>query len=281
MKLRVSVHMHIRDNTPANARLNAFAEGLGNQDGVFVQKIMRTQLDLKADLVVVKGLSASKPLRWAVENRVPYIILEEPYWRPSQDFILLNTSYAYNGYAGMGFYPATPDEERLKPKLRPWKHSGSTVIFGQKPDDYSLRGHDHIQWIKDKQEQYPGAELRHHPLMMPGKENPESLISVLDRTHRAITYTSTVGAEALIYGCESRPEGAGSSAYGVKGRHEWLHAMSWRQFSNGELGQVEAVKHILSAYDEARERAKGGLVETPRDKVVRGINEGSYRDNFQ
>ena len=116
---------------------------------------------------------------------------------------------------------------------------------------------------------------------MPNKVNPESIISVLDRTLRAVTYSSTVGAEALIYGCESRPECAGSSAYGVKSRVQWLHDMSWRQFSNGELGQVEAVKHILTAYDEARERAKGGLVETPRNKVVRGINEGSYRDNFQ
>lgn len=278
--IRVSVHMHIKDNTPANTRLQAIYTGLRGRPGVVVNQMLRTQLDRSTDLVVVKGMSASLPLRFACDEGIPYIILEDPYWRPSKDFILLNTSWGYNGYAGYAWYPETPDEERPKPTLRPWKKEGSVIIFGQKPDDYSLRSHDHVQWLLDKQEQYPDAELRHHPLMMPNKEPTESLVSALDRCYHAVTFSSTVGTEALIAGCKSWPECEGSAAYRVYDRDEWLHRLSWRQFSNGELANTDAVKHILSGYDEARDRADRGLMERPREKLNRDINDARYRKEF-
>ncbi|KKK54598.1 hypothetical protein LCGC14_3083080, partial [marine sediment metagenome] len=76
--INVTVHTHIKDNTPANARLNAIWFGLKHQRDVRVTKMRRTEIDRGADLIIVKGMSASLPLRYAVDEGIPFIILEEP-----------------------------------------------------------------------------------------------------------------------------------------------------------------------------------------------------------
>ena len=278
--INVTVHTHIKDNTPANARLNAIWFGLKHQRDVRVTKMRRTEIDRGADLIIVKGMSASLPLRYAVDEGIPFIILEEPYWRPNKEYTLSHTSWGYNGMCGRAWYPTTPFGSRPKPPLQPIKTEGDVIIFGQKPDDYSLRGQDHIQWLEQKMKEYPDAELRHHPLMLSNKTPDESIEDCLKRCYRAVTYSSTVGAEALIAGCLSNPECPGSSAYGVHNREAWLHNLSWRQFSNNELTGTPAIKFILSGYDEARWRASEGMIEHPRDKVNRGVNERRYQERF-
>ncbi len=113
-------------------------------------------------------------------------------------------------------------------------------------------------------------------------EKQEPLSSVLDRCRRAITYTSTVGAEALIAGCISNPEGEGSVAFGIDrwSRAQWLHDLSWKQFRHEEYKDKNIAGWIMSGYDEARERAKDGLLEHPREKLDRNIDCLRYYKEF-
>lgn len=223
------------------------------------------------DLLVQTGFAQSRALLTAIDRRIPYIIMEAPMWRPLGK-IDENTraSWGYNGLVGGAWAPPAPDEDRPKPTLLPLKEpGGATIIFGQKPTDHSLRGVDHVKWVLEMQRKYPDAELRHHPLMHIDPDRQEPLSCALDRCYRAVTYTSTVGVEALIAGCVSEVHGRQSAAYGIDPelREPWLHELSWRNFDFEEYATAKVAVHIMSGYDEARERALLGNVEHPRSKT--------------
>jgi len=153
-----------------------------------------------------------------------------------------------------------------------------TIIFAQKPNDHSLCGADHIAWIKRKLALYPDAELRHHPLMCAVEQEP--LDEALDRCYRAVTFSSTVGGEALIAGCISLPDDEGSMAYTAHSRAKWLHELSWKQFSHTEYHRPDVASWIMSGYEEARASARKGNVQTPRNKVDRNIECLRYYREF-
>jgi hypothetical protein len=191
--------------------------------------------------------------------------MELPHWRPDLEYTTGTASFGYNGLGGGAWHPPIPLSSRPKPVLQPLKTSGETIIFAQKPNDHSLRGHNHVRWVERMQRIFPEATLRHHPIMMQGK--PEPLAAVLDRTHVAITYTSTVGVEAKIAGCVSYPTSPLSMASNVTNRGKWLHELSWKQFSFAELETREIAGWIFSGYEEAAERAAKRMQETPRSKI--------------
>jgi len=224
-----------------------------------------------AHLCIQTGFSNSVALEDAINKRIPFIIMEAPHWRSlSLDEWV---SWGYNGLAGGAFRHKPPDTPRPKPVLQPWKTEGSVVIFGQKPTDHSLRGADHGAWLSEKLNQYPDAEFRPHPLMSPTPLEP--IEAVLDRCKMAITYTSTTGAEALIAGCESKPEHPGSTAHDVQDRESWLHDLSWGHFALDEFGRIGA-KHIIGGYDEAVARMEYCMYERPRARVNAQETDRSY-----
>ena len=171
---------------------------------------------------------------------------------------------------GGAFHTPAPDIERWAPELKRMKTDGPTIIFAQKSNDHSLRGHDHDKWLQEKLIEFPDAEFRSHPLMTSQYATQEPLSDVLLRCGRAITYSSTAGTEALIEGCISEPEHPGASAYQVKDRRAWLHELSWQNFPFDMAATAAVGKHILEGYEVAKIRAQNGQQEDARVKAKLG-----------
>ena len=256
-----------------NVRLDAVGEGLSKLPGVRVRYVDRTQFQ-SADLIIQHGFKSSQALTYCCDERKPYLIIEHPHWRREHEDE--SASFGYNGLGGMQFLPEVPATYKWRPDMLHLKTEGSTIIFAQKPNDHSLQGHDHVSWLKQQRDQYPTAEFRHHPLMSATPLEP--LDRVLDRCHLAITYSSTVGGEALLAGCVSYPSSPASIAYDVGDREAWAHKTAWRQFSLDEFASPFAAGYIMSGFEEARERARSGLIQRPRSKMA-GIM-GRYLKEF-
>ena len=236
-----------------NVRTEALIGPL-EEAGHQVEKVGRNEVVKGADLYVQTGFARSAALMSQIDAGLPYIIMEAPFWR---DFYYVHgvSSWGYNGLAGGAWVPDPPDKERDKPDLLPVKTgTGPTIVIGQKPTDHSLRGSDHVKWLMDVRSELPEADFRPHPLMVP-PGTLEDISTVLERYHKVVCYTSTVGADALLAGCEVRADHPACIARGVTDREQWLH----------DLG-----------YDEARERARLGGMEIPRPKVDGKSVEKAY-----
>lgn len=244
-----------------NMRSEALIQGLkrANQG---VKRQGREQSVKEADLYVQTGFAPSTGLKSAIELQIPYIIMEAPVFR---DFGLDDySSWGYNGLMGGAWRPQAPETAREKPTLQE-RHGGPQLIIGQKPTDHSLRGSDHVEWIRAKREALPEADFRPHPLMVP-PGTLEPIHEVLKDYGEVYTYSSTVGVDALIAGCEVHAESDGSLLRAYTGsREEFIHELSWWQAHHTSYGAL--IDYILSGYDEARERAKQGLMEHPREKI--------------
>ncbi len=270
--MQVSLHLITRKNkSGTNRRAHLVAAAL-DRAGCEISILDRDARPLdNADLIVQTGFAPTAALKAAVDRRLPYIIAECPVFRHDPAINYNNwVSWGYNGLCGTAFHPPAPSEELWKPELLPMKTEGPAIIFAQKPNDRSLRGQDHSAWIIDKLAQYPDAEFRPHPLMHPSPDKMEPIVDALDRCYHAITYTSTAGAEAILRGCVSFPEHPGSWGWqGNWNREAWLHERSWHGFPDEQFIDDKRVgTYILSGYDEARERARQGLVEIPRLKLT-------------
>ena len=138
-------------------------------EGHEVKRIGRGEVVKGADLLIQTGFAGSRALKSMIDQRLPYIIMEAPFWRDYYD-VHASSSWGYNGLAGGAWAPSPPDEERPKPELKPMKAgTGPTIIIGQKPTDHSLRGSDHVKWILDVRSEVPEADFRPHPLMWGAK----------------------------------------------------------------------------------------------------------------
>lgn len=228
------------------------------------------------DLVIQTGFARTQALLSAIEQEIPYLVMEAPFWRHID--INATSSWGYNGLAGGAFRHAPLMEPRGHPELQELHTEGNTLIIGQKPTDHSLRGADHGKWLKAKFEQYPDAIFRPHPLMVLAGTSPP-LDDALRAAGTVISYTSTVGVEALIAGCTSAPEHRGSMAYNVSDRAEWLHRLSYGQFTHEEYNDPRVAEYVLEGYSEALARAEQGLQEIPRGKQDgQLIQRRYYRD---
>ena len=216
------------------------------------------------DLTVQTGFARSVALLSSIEQEIPYLVMEAPFWRHID--IFANSSWGFNGLAGGAFRHDPKESLRPKPELLPPKTKGTTLIIGQKPTDHSLRGEDHGKWLKEKFLQYPDADFRPHPLMVPLASLLDLQLDLQNR-RTVISYNSTVGTEALIAGCCSTPEHYGSMAYNVTDRAEWLHKLSWGQFSHEEYQDPAVAEYVLEGYSEALSRAEAGKQEIPREKA--------------
>ncbi|MHC4335364.1 MAG: hypothetical protein ACYSUV_16680 [Planctomycetota bacterium] len=111
-------------------------------------------------------------------------------------------------------------------------------------------------------------------MVPPGSLEP--IETVLDRYVSVVTYTSTVGCEALVAGCQVRADHGANLTCGVTDeyRDEWHHTLSWRQSTHDTFGEL--VPYILSGYDDARQRARLGVVEHPRERIRDKRQEEEY-----
>jgi len=212
------------------------------------------------ELTLQTCFAPSVALKWAIENKVPFLIMEAPHFRSFYDKNV-SASWGYNGLAGGSWRTPPPTEQRPKPELLKMKGGGKTLIIGQKPTDISLRGSDHTQWLLDRFEEFPDADFRPHPLMVWPRECLPPIEEALKDYGRVITYNSTVGLDATIAGCEVRIDGPCSLASRKEGvsREEWLHDLSWSQANYTDFELL--VDNILDGHEEARERMEAGLHE--------------------
>lgn len=219
---------------------------------------------VKCDLAIQAGFQISPAMQDAMDNGTPIIILENPAWG-KQDGIY---TWAYNGLNGLGWVPPAPEAPRFKPLLKPWRNweDGEITVFGQVENDKALRGADIYRWIDDCRKILPSAHFREHPVMLDQRDIQEPFDDCMARTTLAVTYTSTVGSEAVIQGIPTIACHRGSLAYEVAShglsdapvtpnREGWLHKLSYRHIGNSYDLPVD---YILSGYDEARDMALRG-----------------------
>jgi hypothetical protein len=253
---------YVRTNeSRTNERVTHFGEALG-------ARFSSRETPIECDLAIQAGFQISPAMADAMERGVPIIILENPVWhygdKPS------TYTWGYNGLNNLGTgSPCAHRESRPHPEVRPWKDykSGSWTIFGQVEHDKALRGADINAWIKRVWDLFPSADFREHPVMLDASEMAvqEDFDSCLERTSLAITFNSTVGAQAVIAGIPTIAEHAGAWAYDVSSRadgpirtpdrREWLHELSWRHWNTSDDLDVE---YILSGYEAARAAAQRG-----------------------
>jgi len=260
--VRIGVHLRDSDNR-TNIRSIALRDALEALGHTTITSHRDTPIK-GTELVIQTGFAQTHALLDAIDRRVPYIIMEAPYFRGFYEFYEAS-SWGYNGLAGGSWRPTPPpSEERAKPMLLPLKTEGGILIVGQKPNDHSLRGSDHGQWLLDRFREFPTADFRPHPLTVaPGTLEP--IDEALRKYKTVITYTSTMGVDALQSGSIVRADHRGSLCWNVRDRDVFFHDLSWAQASHGDFHRVGA--YVLSGYDDARSRAEAGLVEHPRPKV--------------
>jgi hypothetical protein len=198
----------------------------------------------------------------AMDRRIPIIILENPVWHYGDK--LSSYTWGYNGLNGLGMAPSCPaSESRPHPPLRAERHpeEGAQIIFGQVEGDKALRGKSNAEWIEEARLEYPEAEVRPHPVMIDSRfETLENFDDCMDRCGLAITYSSTVGAEAVIRGIKTISKHPGSWSYGYEqeGRENWIRRLSWRHWSTSEEIDVD---WILGGYEAAKVVAEAGYYD--------------------
>lgn len=269
--LTVSAHLRTTDRTsaPTDRALLALVGGLAEAGCKIDYRPRGAAPGRDADLVVQWGLARSNALREALDRELPYLIAEAPHYRLGE--FGKQISYGYGGLGAGAFHARPPAKRRKRPELRAW-HDGPTAIALQKPNDHSLRGSDHNAWAAKYLDRHPDMEVRPHPIMVGNSRVMEPVDEFLARIGHLITYSSTIGGEALVAGCRVTADHYGSMARPYldgefETREEWLHWLTWTSFHIQELWTREVAKHILSGFEEARERARLGQQELPREKT--------------
>lgn len=280
-------------NNPTDRKLNTFVEGLQATTKHKIIECFRWSRLPPCDLLITTGYAGSTALREAVEKQIPTLIFEVTCFRgfytdPKDPLFYRSGDAAIFTFCGIqadGVRPQNvPDEPRPHPTILPWHGDDEgTLILAQKPLDHSLGAVDHIDWILEMMEKYPGAELRHNPVMVPRGYN-RPIAEALAEVGRTVSYTSTAAVDSVFAGCETICGHKASEAWPVyndgMSREEWAHRLSWYNFKHDELVDPTIVRWIMSAYDEAREFAKTGEVLIPRPKVDRQAADARYRELF-
>lgn len=258
----VKIAAYVRANpSRTNERVTHFGEALGARFSTREQPV-------ECDIAIQAGFQISPAMADAMDRGIPIIILENPVWHYGDK--MESYTWGYNGLGGLSLGGDTVNcTSRPAPELQPWKdpREGDWTIFGQVEHDKSLRGANIAAWMVDMAQAYPGATVRQHPVMLNAQEmaHQEDFRSCLERTSLAITYSSTVGAQAVIAGIPTISEHAGSWAWDVSSRPgtepreydriEWLRELSWRHWRTTEPLDVA---HILSGYERAAYHAGRG-----------------------
>ncbi len=258
----MKVVAYVRGNdSRTNERVRHFGEAL--------QAEFRVREDpVDCDLAIQAGFQISPAIRHAMDNGTPIIILENPVWHYGDK--MATYTFGYNGLNGLAFVPESKFRPaRPKPELEPWidPFSGQITVFGQVEHDKALRGADIYEWVDWVRTVCPAAIFREHPVMVDTNHDDVGCFEeCMAATSLAITYSSTVGAEAVIRGIPTVAFNEGALAYPMAthglgdapitpSRAEWLHGLSYRHWS---LDEEIDTNYILSGYEEARNRAERG-----------------------
>lgn len=210
----------------------------------------------------------------AREARLPALVLEMPFYGSRATTV----SLSWNEFGRASVRPPPGAAQRPQLRLHPWMESdaGTVVVFGQLPRDYATRDVNIDKWVLDS---YYEARriwqrktlIRPHPhtLQSMGVANPWDTESYLEaaRAWLTISYSSTAAVKSVFRGIPAVTIHPESMAWDVTGhsmdtrikpdREAWAHWISYCQWSEDEIADGTALNHMLTAFDEARENARG------------------------
>ena len=164
------------------------------------------------------------------------------------------SSFGLNGLNGVAdfntenvpFDRAKQWEHLLKPE-----HGGDyTLIVGQCPGDASIYGLDVVKWAETVAKTIDGPVFyRPHPKQPTTPDIPTlsgGLEAALNGAGRVITYTSNVGVDARLNGCNVEAHHPGSMIYNKVDRRGWLRKLAYCQWNLNEIASGEAWEHLTN-----------------------------------
>lgn len=221
------------------------------------------------------GFKLTPGLQYAIDHNLPYVIVDWGYFSDRETSI----SISFNGFHGLSM----PVEDvknrpaRWHPAPRPWRpEKGEFVyVFGQLQNDRAVRGLHVESWLRETAVAAATAygltaKIRPHPKTVSSWERPlPSLETVLDECRVAVTYTSSAGIITALAGIPTVVAHPASPAFPVRSRFgeldtpprkEWLHDLSWRNYSIKDLH--EAALYVKLGLSQALVEAMTGEVDT-------------------
>lgn len=193
---------------------------------------------------------------------VPMLVVERPYFGNRAT----NYSLTWNWAHRLGVRPEAGSTHRPQPALSPWteRDTGSIVVFDQVPTDIMFREVAGTKWaerIADAAGRFwhRHAYVRPHPNV----RRTDTIQQALQSAWMGIAFTSTAAVDCAIGGVPIVTVDPRNMAWDVAShsdqmrqrhdREEWAHWLSWCQWNGEELEDGTALKHVLTAHDEAKE----------------------------
>lgn len=229
--------------------------------------------ELDGDIYMQWGFKRTQGLQYAIDTGLPFIIVDWGYFGDRGRHI----SISFNGFHGasMPVHAAQLLDTRPHPHAKPWKEGGKYVyVYGQLQNDRAIRGLEIEPWLRRTAQAAAEAfgkpaKIRPHPLMICSWEKALPPIQdTFDETYAAVVYTSSAAVQSVLAGvptislhkaCPADPVCAHDFKIVTPNRTEWLHDLSWRNYSMSELDN--AAKYIIMGYDQAVDEAQLGIYD--------------------
>jgi len=267
----MSIYFAVRQNnkTFSTRCTKALASRLG---GTVIQR--SDTCPAGAELLVHWGYKPSQSLVTAIDQNIPFIILDRGYFDPER---VNRVSISFNGHHGLSMPVDTRKlSNRRYPILLPLReddyHGENTLIVGQLPNDASLRRNCIEAWMgraaaQAIEEHGLPAVKRPHPKSLNAWEpQPEPLDRAFEKAKHVYTFSSTTAVQSLIQGIPTSVAHPCSPAW-MKGRYrnraEWARDLAFREYDLLDDGDSDAcVKYIEAGLGRATDEASRGIYDT-------------------
>ena len=220
--------------------------------------------DTDADFAVVWG-HKHRCCAIARACALPILTIEAGFFEPR----LKEYSLQWNWANRRGIRPTPGSTLRRWPTLKPWHdvEDGRIVVFDQTPNDIQFREVAGTEWaerIGHEAGKFWNREVYVRP--HPNVKRTVPIQQDLQSTWLGITYTSSSAINSVAAGVPCVAVDPRSMAYDVCGhgmedrikpaREEWAHWLSWTQFTGAELEDGTALRHVLQAHEEAKDKVE-------------------------
>lgn len=188
-----------------------------------------------------------------------YLVMERGFFQDR----FLHTSLGFDGLNGRAcFLNHSSHPSRWSPHshlLKPWNPRGNYyLLIGQVPGDNSCNHVDINKWCAQvRADADMPVMFRPHPLV---EESKTSLAKDMAGAAAVITFSSTVGVDAMLAGKPVIAYDPMSMVYGIAGhdvsevsrvepdREQWAYDLAYTQWSRDEIESGEAWDHLRGMY---------------------------------
>jgi len=136
---------------------------------------------------------------------------------------------------------------------------GYVLVLGQKPGDSALNGTDHVQWLRDRFDEYDNVFYRPHPKngyefdASEVREQEGTLQEAFDGARLVVCYNSTAGFAALLAGipvicdpCAPYAELSGKRVASMKKRAAFFNRVAYGQWRVDQT--IDAIKFVTEKW---------------------------------